>query len=426
MTKQQTSCRKHGFLVTASAGMAQAMLGGWLLLTPPSAVAGAMNATLHGLEFIAPAARWALRVELRQNGFDHFYDASGNRQVFGSPFDGVALDSRLFPDLAAFGAGATLGTTRFDARVDTRRVELTLGYGLTDNLTVGLIVPYGTVTTTVNFSVSGGNVGFNPAFDPGQPAGLGNPPLLPVGAGADSAVGTQGVQTILSDPAFGLGYRPLAGARWQGVGDPTIGLLWRFYRSEVDALIFGTGIRIGMAPDVDPDNLLEVPLDDGTTDYRARLEYYRNLGTGFDLKLATEYTYQFEDTVTRRVPVAGSLLAPAASKESLRRKLGNYLEYDVGIGKALGDWRLAGTWHRYVKQADRYTASSGTDTTSLQADTDLYANQWRASLSWSGIRAWRQGDLPLPLIVQLEWQETYAGKNFSDVSDVYIQITSFF
>ncbi len=384
------------------------------------------NSVLHGLEFIAPQDRWAIRIELRQNGYDEIYDQHGNKQALGSELNQVNLNSSVFPDLAVFGAGATLGNTTFSAKVETKRAELTLGYGVTRDLTVGVIVPYGEVKTTAQFSVSGGNIGFNPLFDPSQPPSATNPALLPVGAGAVEPLTTEGVQQILSEPAFGLAYRPLGSTRSKGFGDPTLGLLWRFYHSGKDSLILGTGLRFGVAREVDADDLLQVPIDDGSTDYRARLEYYRDLSAGFDLKLATEYTYQFADHVTRRVPAAGSLLAAASSKETLERKLGNYWEYDIGIGKAFSDWRIAATWHRYAKSADTYHSALGTNTASLQANTELYANQWRASVSWSGIRSWQEGKLALPLIIQLELQQTYAAKNFPDVRDLYLQLTSFF
>ncbi|MBL4712070.1 MAG: hypothetical protein JKX75_06180 [Gammaproteobacteria bacterium] len=387
---------------------------------------GLLNSTLHGLEFIAPKGRWAIRVELRQNAYDEFYDNSGNKHALGNELNAVDLNQNVLPDLAVFGATASLGVTDFSANVETKRVEFTIGYGITDDLTVGFIVPYGEVKTRAAFSVSGGNIGFNPGFNPALPPGPTNPPLLPVGAGPTEPVGTEGVQAILSDPAFGFAYKPLGNTSWKGIGDPTIGLLWRFYKSADDSLILGTGIRIGLAEDVDADDLLQVPIDDGTTDYRARLEYYRNLGSGFDLKLATEYTYQFEDSVTRRVPSNGALLAPLSSKETLDRKLGDYWEYDIGVGKVMADWRIAATWHRYVKSADRYQSSLGTDTSALQSNTALYANQWRATISWSGIRSWKNGDFPVPLIVQLELQETYKAKNFPDVRDIYLQVTSFF
>ncbi|NOX09958.1 MAG: hypothetical protein GXP22_10835 [Gammaproteobacteria bacterium] len=385
-----------------------------------------LSSVLHGLEFIAPENRWAARIEFRENNYTRMFNQNASKQALGTPFDRVNMDSTVFPDLAAFGPGATLSETRFNTRVNTRRIELTMGYGVTKDLTVGFIIPYGEVVTRAKFSVVGGNIGFNPAFNPAQPAGPTNPPLLPVGLGPTEPVGTAGVQHILTDPAFGLEYEPLATTRWKGLGDPTVGLLWRFHKTASDSLILGTGVRFGVADDINPDSLLQIPIDNGNTDYRIRLEYFRDLGTGFDLKLVAENTYQFKDHVTRRIPATGELLTAVTNKERLSRRLGNYREYDIGLGKTLGNWRMAGTWHRYEKDADKYISAIGTNTAALGANTELYANQWRASLSWSGIQAWMDAKIALPLIIQLEIQNTYAAKNFPDVQDVYLQITSFF
>jgi len=384
------------------------------------------SSAVHGLEFIAPKDRFVIRVELRTNGYDQIFDENSNKQALGASLDGINLNSSLLPALTPFGNTASLGTTNFKANVKTQRTEFTLGYGISDDLTVGVIIPYGKVTTNANFTVQGGNIGFNPAFDATQSPSVTNPPLLPVGLGPTSPVGTAGVQAILSDPAFGFAYKPLKTTDWEGLGDPTLGVLWRVNKSSVDSLIIGGGIRFGMAEDVDPDDLLQQPIDDGSTDLRARIEYYRDLSQGFDLKLAAEFTYQSEDSVTRRIPTVGALLATSSSKESVSRKLGNYREFDIGVGKVFNDWRFSTTWHRYVKSADRYSSNKNTDTTELEKNTELFANQWRATISWSGINAWQQKKIPLPLIVQLEVQKTVEAKNFPEVTDVYLQLTSFF
>ena len=95
-------------------------------------------------------------------------------------------------------------------------------------------------------------------------------------------------------------------------------------------------------------------------------------------------------------------------------------------GKSFGDWRVAGTWHRYQERPDRYTSRIGSDTSFLSANTDTLADQLRLSVTWSGIQAWRAGRLPMPLIVRLEVQDAVAGRNFVDVRDVYLRLTSLF
>lgn len=379
----------------------------------------------HGLEFLAPEGRFSIRLEGRSLSYDKRYDDQGNIHELGEPLDQVNLDASIFLPLAPFGAGATLGLTHFDTEVTAQRYEISIGYGINQNITIGAMIPFGRISTHANFSVTGGNVGFNPAYDPTLPTGGANVPLLPVGGGVTS-LGTAGVQALLSDPAYGYGYKPIATSTWSGLADPTIGIIWRAYRTKRSSLILSTGLRLGLAQEVDPDDLLAVPLSDGTTDLRLRLEYYYDLGNNFDFKFQVEHDIQFKDHITKRVPQTGQLLAPSNSKERLSRDKGDYWEYDLGIGKVIGNWRAGLTWQLYRKEADKYTSSLGTNTSALEANTPHDVQQWKADLSWSGIEAWKQGDLPLPLIVQLTGQETYKARNFPKIHTVFLQITSFF
>ncbi len=379
-------------------------------------------ADAHALVIIAPASRWAVRLELRGNGWNQRYDDNGNLVAMGADFDQVALDNNVLPGLPP---GLSLGTTSFSSNFSNRYGELAIGYGVTSDLTVGVLLPFGQTTNNVNFAVNGGNVGFNPAFDPGLPVGPANFPFAPVGAGV-TPLGTEGVQEVLTNPAFGFAYQRIASTTTSGLSDPTLGLLWRFYRGNNDSLVLGLGYRFGIAKADDPDNLMDFPVGDGSDDLRAQLEYFRNLGANFDLRLLIDRKIQLADTITARVPAPGQLLASADSKQTLDRDLGDFWEYDIELGRSWSNWRGSATWHRYDKEADRYSSNQGSDVSALEANTRTYADQWRASISWSGINAWRRGDIVLPLIVRLEMQQTYRGRNFINVKDIYLRITSFF
>jgi len=376
------------------------------------------------LDAMPPAGRWAARLELRTNGYDTWFDNNGRTRPLGAEYDNVELNATVFAPLALLGPGASMGTTRFDTRVDTNIVSLTMGYGVTDNLVLGFILPYARTTHQASFSVVGGNVGFNPAFDPTQPVGPANFPLAPSG-GAIAPLGTEGVQTFLADPAYGYAYAPIRNTTTSGMGDPTVGGMWRFHKTGKDSAVLALGAHLGMAAKDDPDNLLDIPSGDGSTDLEARIEYFRDLGKGWDLRLLGRHREQLPDHVVARVPAPGALLATASSKERLARDLGDYQEYDIEIGRTWSDWRASLTWHRFEKASDRYS-SGGTDTSALNANTEVYADQWRAGLSWSGIGAWRSGLLPLPLVAKLEMQNTYGGRNFPKLWDIYLQLTSFF
>lgn len=378
-----------------------------------------------GLETMAPAGGWGIRFEQRGNHFDHRFDDNGRLRDLGEKFDGIDLNANVFPALSALGASASLGNTRFKSETNNQISILTLGYGLTQDITFGAIIPYAMSQTKIQFAVDGGNVGANPFFDANQPLGAANFPFAPAGGGI-SPMGTNGVQNVLTNPAFGYQYKALQNTRTEGLGDPTLGVLWRAYKAPGESLIVGLGLRLGLAKKDDPDNLLDTPLGDGSQDVRTRFEYFRDLGANLDLHLLADYNWQTADKATMRIPEPGQVLALASSKQRLRRDLGDYYETDIELGYRWSNWRVSTTWHRYEKKSDTYRSSLGTDTTSLQQNTFTRADQYRISASWSGIQAWQQGKLPLPIIVKLEMQETFAGRNFVDVSDIYLQVITLF
>lgn len=381
--------------------------------------------TAFGLNTMAPESSWGIRFEQRNNDYHQTYDQHGNLQGLGASFDGIQLNSSIFPSLALLGPGASLGTTRFKSEVRNQISTLTIGYGITPDITVGAIIPYVKSHTHVSFGVDGGNVGANPAFDASQPISAGNFPFAPAG-GAVAPMDTAGVQNILTNPAYGYQYKPIANQQSEGFSDPTIGVLWRACKASDQSLIVGIGWRVGLAKKDDPDNLLDTPAGDGSNDIRTRIEYFKDLGSNIDLRLLADYNWQTRDKASMRIPQQGQLLALASSKQRLQRKLGDFYETDIELGYHWSNWRWAATWHRYEKQSDNYHSELGTDTSGLEAHTYTRADQYRLSATWSGIQAWQQGKLPLPLIVRLEMQDTFSGRNFVDVRDLYIQVTALF
>ena len=323
---------------------------------PPDTLPAALR---HALDGMAPEGRWAARLTVLGNGYDQRYDNAGRR-----------VDLSGMPGL--------------DTRVSTDYTELMFGYGVTENLTLGAIVPYTRSRTRVRFS--------------------------------------PGAEAPLQAMASALGYNRLRTTVSSGFSDPTLGALWRFHKSADDSALVGIGVRLGVAADDDPKNLVDVPPGDGSTDLRTRMEYFRDLGSGFDLRLLAEYQAQLPDEVTLRWNDTPTSVA----EEKLKRDLGNYWEYDVEVGKSIGDWRVAATWHRYREPADRYTSRLGTDTRALSANTDTLADQYRIGITWSGVNAWRARKLPMPLIVKLELQDAFDGRNFVKVRDFYLRLTSFF
>lgn len=378
------------------------------------------------LDTMAPVGHWAARAELRTNSYDQWFDNSGNARGLKSEYNGLNLDGAIFPPLALLGAGATLGTTTLRSKASLESAQIILGYGLQENLTLGFILPFVKTNNQIDFSVAGGNTGFNPLFNPNLAMSPTNFPFAPVGGGATAPVGTAGVKRLISDPVFGYGYAPVGNTQTSGLSDSTAGLLWRYHKDERSSAVAGVGMRFGIAKGNNPDSLTEIPIGDGSNSLRLRMEYFRDLGSEFDAHLLVENFTPLADHATMRVPQAGQLFASASSKEYLQRKLGSFQEYDIELGRRWGNWRASTTAHWYIKSSDKYISNIGTNTRALETNTNIRANQWRTGLSWSGINAWQAGQMPLPLIIKFEMQDTYGGYNFPKVRDYYLQVTSFY
>ncbi|CAA6816236.1 MAG: Unknown protein [uncultured Sulfurovum sp.] len=377
----------------------------------------------HALSNLAPKGNFVLRVEGKTRSTQFSYNNKGDKVGLGEGLNAVHLNQNLFPSLAIFGEGASLGTTSSSMEFDSQRFEISFGYGITDDLTVGIIFPFGTVKNKVDFSVSGANLGKNPNYNPLVAPSATNLPYLPTTTGV-TPFSTADVQALLASPTYG--YKPIASTRTTGLADPTIGLLYQALKNKDSSLVLAGGVDIGIAKEDDPDNLVDVPINNGNSALRVRAEYYRNLANNWDVFAKAEYGIEFEDRVTKRVPKQGEILAPQSSTEKVKRDLGDYRSYELSLGKSVNNWRYAGRLYRLEKDADDYTSDIGTDVTVLEANTAGYANQWEAEVSWSGVDAWAKGNLAMPLIVSLAYKDTFSGKNGLDWSELYFRVTSFF
>lgn len=153
----------------------------------------------HALSTLAPKGKFVLRVEGKTRTTQYAYNNSGDRTRLGSDLNGVNLDANVFSALAAFGAGASLGTTASSMEFDSQRGEISFGYGITNDLTVGVILPFGTVKSNVDFAVSGATLGKNPNYNPALAPSATNLPYLPISMGV-TPFSTADVQELLASP----------------------------------------------------------------------------------------------------------------------------------------------------------------------------------------------------------------------------------
>lgn len=359
-----------------------------------------------------PHGRAAVRLETRGTWASDEYGANGDRQALGSDYDGLQLNAMLFPALAALGPGATLGTTDLASRMSARQTRMTLGYGLSENVTIGLQVGYGEAVNKVNVDVTGSNL-----------AATGNPalPYVPLGTfGLTTPTNAEDVQNLLTGV---YGYKRVQSSTWHSALDPMLGLRWRFDKGEDHATVFAPTLRFGIAKQPDPNDLMQMVLGDGTDDILLGLLHTRTFSDHWDLLLSAQYTVQLADHVTARARAGNELLVPASRLERLRRDRTNPIEFTTETGYRSGPWRFSGRLEYARGGRDHYSSPTGQDVSGLEANTDFHFLLGYLGVSWNGIPGYLRGENKTPILASLVAATTLAAKNTSAPDSLYLTVT---
>jgi len=197
---------------------------------------------------------------------DRRFDPDGNVEDIAADFN-ATLDSTVFTALAPldpFVPGlANIGDSVVDFEYQFADLRFTFLYGLTDKITVGMLLPYHWQKTKVNevrLDTTNANVGKNAA---GACGSL----ICPLGVPGTVPLTTDDVQNLLGSgldlngdgtvdvPGFGLD--PVATTSSSGIGDLEVGFRYQFAKSRFWRWAFTGGVRFPTGDVNDPDNLVD-------------------------------------------------------------------------------------------------------------------------------------------------------------------------
>lgn len=322
------------------------------------------------------------------------------------------------------GALATLGQPVFDAEFEADRVELALAYGVTDDLTIAAVVPFGQTCSKVNIELNNANLGLNPFFDQTIAINQNNFPLAPAIPGVVEPLNASGLNTLLTNPAFGFAFDKVGSSSCHdGIGDPTFGLIWNFYKAKNTAATVSANLRWGLAYENRPHDLYDIPVDDGSDDFRLRFDYKHVFGKNWDFTGYLEHNIQTSDHIISRVPSDLSGIVGIDTTEKLKRNLGNYTQLDIDVGRTINDWRVSAGLFIFDKAKDEYTSSLGQNTHFLELNTDSYDKQWHLGLRWMGEKLWKQKKLSSPITIDFKYSQSYDGKNSAHLESAELMLT---
>jgi hypothetical protein len=358
---------------------------------------------------------------------DERYNPEGDVEDVAADYN-TTLDSSVFSDLAlvetAFGlpaGSANIGKSVVSFEYDFTIVELTFQYGITEKLTVGMIIPYWRVKSNVGAGLDTSNatvgksaigVGFGAPLVPlagGGPFGDAVPLTTEdtqnlIGSGLDiNGDGTVDIQ--------GFGYKPIKNWSGSGIADIEAGFRYQYFKTEDWRLAFTGGVRFPTGEVDDPDNLVDYGFGSGSY---ALLFHFNNDYIGIEnlvLNATFRYDLYLPDKETLRVPDDAS--RPITSnKEEVERDLGDVIELEAsGIYQFSETFSLSLLYKYGFGLKDKISGNQGFNYKSLEDETDYTEHVGIIGLAYSTIPLFRAKKFPIPLAASISYRNRFAGSN---------------
>jgi hypothetical protein len=356
------------------------------------------------------------------------YDKEGKAVPIAHDYN-KDLDGTVFPSLAPLdplvGGKANIGRSAVEFTFVNHSFDFTLAYGITDRLSVAVYVPYNRYKNEVKAFVdtSRANVGKNARLNTLAPLGLpGTVPLT-----------TQDVQNLLGRgldingdgrlDIEGYGYNPIKTWTGDDIGDIQVQGKYQILDRDPWQIAVSGGVRLPTGKPDDPDSLVDLSTGDGQTDVllRAHLDFLgiKNLCLDGTMR----YDIQLPDRRTLRVPPSVHMLL-TRYKEKVERKLGDILEFEITGNYNLTSALSGGLRYRFTRKFKDSVDGKMDDAfyASLEDETNLVSHMAYAFITFSTVQMFEEKKFPLPLSLQVEYRNRFAGKNGA-IKAQYISVT---
>ncbi len=350
---------------------------------------------------------------------DERYDPDGNNEDVAADFNDT-LDSSVFPALALVEAAAGLpagfaniGRTDISFEYDFKIFEFSYQYGITDKLTVGIMVPYWNVTNDVDATLVTTNATV------GKSVSLNT--LAPIGVEDTVPLTTDDAQNLIgkgldingdgSVDIPGYGYKPIKKWSGSGISDIEVGCRYQYLKTADWRLAFTGGVRVPTGEKDDPDDLVDYPLGAGAW---ALLFQLNNDYVGIKnlvLNATFRYDLYLPDTETKRVlEDVNDVLT--SNREKVDRDLGDTIELEGSAAYQIAEGLNISLLYKYgFGFKDSISGDMGFAYESLEEETDYTEHVGILSLSYSTLPLYKAKKFPVPLNVSVSYRNRFAGSN---------------
>ena len=394
---------------------------------------------------VLPKGRSAIFIEGKfYLPIDERYGPDGDEEKIAEDFNST-LNSNVFPSLslleAAFGlpaGSANIGRSIVSYEYNVNIIEFNYAYGITDELSIGIKLPYWDFENKVEAALDSTSASFgkNPFFGV-APAPLGTAPLAPVGPPFNGVrLTTEDAQNLIGKGLDvngdgridipGYGFDPIKSWSRSGISDIEGMLRYQCYKSENWRLAMTGGIRFPTGREDDPDSLVDYPFGTGAWAglFRVHSDYIgtKNLMISATLK----YDLYLPDHKVMRIP--NDVNQPLTrNKEEVDRDIGDFFEFEMsGTYEFYQGFSFFLLYKFGYKWRDDISGSMGFSYDVAEAETNAKEHVYIVGLEYSTIPLYLEKKFSIPIRAFVGYRDRFAGENLLKSDYLNILLTVYF
>lgn len=215
-----------------------------------------------------------------------------------------------------------------------------------------------------------------------------------------------------NEALVGKGYQPLSHRNESFLGDIYLASVYKFFEDAHSAAIYMGTLGLPSGPAYNPDDLMALNIF-GRTTLNNTLAYSRKITSGLSLMPYASYLFNFQDSISARVPLnEEDTLPDLSAKQEVTRNLGDTLTLGANAFYQFNDsWMLGVAYEQSQKKTDSYSGSQPSRYDLLSRNTQARAQRVKGELTYSSIKSYFSKSAKIPLMVSLEISDVIAGMN---------------
>ena len=313
----------------------------------------------------------------------------------------------------------TLGQIQADMKGSVAVTAPLLSYGITDQFTLAIAVPYyqAKMRVKTGFSVNQATANrfLKKMEDLSQTKSANE-----VADKLNDAVGE------LNKKLRDNNYREMTDCEGSGLGDVTIAGKYKAVDGDLIKLASTNGFVLPTGKTSDPDILNDIPFGKGTLDFFTALAADEYVSKDIFFNQYVKYTHHFPAKRDLRMVTEDESIE--VDKTNAGYELG--ANWDVGASMQYEPQSgfVAGLGYVYGrKYGDSYKLENNPESVEkLEKDTHQENQYWEAKIGYSGVNAYRRGEIPAPFAATVEYKKHIASINSFTNDFVTVDLALYF